>query len=567
MISVLLGFLSIFLVQAAPYHAGQVVLIDTALVGATQEQVGHRAVDRMVDFWVKDCSDLLCLARALRTNVVDKPVPGFVAPPLDGSSTTPKIYITDGHHRASALERIMHGKLADLPVKVRDLLGPEGQSALLRDPTLRLRVKLETIYSTRTQAALGMATKGKGQLSVESRRSVAGFEEALAQAKAGRAVDANVLLAAYKNLPSGLGGLEDSSLRSAVGTVFFNLGLDSVDYVDYLEFHVGEAIEKQGLRLLPGDVLSEANVALVRHAILSDPSTVALIQGSVLPQHEARAKKSKAWPLLEAARTGTLPRPSVVDIVYDIDQTIATMVHEGPGGDWLADPKNPTKNVYEVSFDRIEVDDMNRPLVPKQVTRVTERYRVYDGFVEQMEKWRSDIKAGKIRISFFSGGFVERNRALLEAIKLSDGTSVRDVVSEANIYGRESMVATGVGPEGRVRERFKKDLRLINPDLRNVILVDDIPNFVPNAQLEHVLWLDEDFPYPERRGTGPMVVPSEARIQQERTKFKKISSLLEEALEQHQREGGSFSQSLRRRLGTCQPQDIFPALNQLLDVR
>lgn len=257
----------------------------------------------------------------------------------------------------------------------------------------------------------------------------------------------------------------------------------------------------------------------------------------------------------------------VVDIVYDIDQTIATLVHDGPGGDWLADPLNPQKNIFPVSFDRTEVDHMNRPLVPKQVTRVNERYRVYEGFVEQMEKWRKEIKAGHIRISFFSGGFVERNRALLEAIKFSDGTSVRDLVTEANIYGRESMVATGVGPEGRVRERFKKDLRIINPDLDNVILVDDIPNFVPDSQLGHVLWLDEDFPYPERLGDGPMIVPTQARIQRERDKFKTISRMLEEALESHKREGISFSKAVRRGLVPCSPQGLFPALNQLLEAR
>jgi hypothetical protein len=563
----LIGFLSFFVTFAAPFQVGQVVLVDTPQVGATQEQVGYRAVDRMIEYWTKDCKDLACVIDQFRKNVVEKPVPGFVSPPLDGTSTGPKVYITDGHHRASALDRLMHGKLSDLPPNVQKLLGAGGQNSLISDPTFRLSVRIEAMYPTRSQAALGMAALGKGQLSVESRQAVAGFEKALHQVKMGQPADVNMLLAAYKNLPTGLGGLDDSPLRSAVGTVFFNLGLDSVDYVDYIEFHVAEALEKQGLKLLPGDVLSNANVALVQHAILREPSNVSLIQKSVLPHRAVSAKKTNVWPILEDARKGILPKSSVVDVVYDIDQTIATLVHEGPGGDWLADPKDPKKNVYEVTFDRIEVDTMNRPLVPKKVTRVTESYRVYDGFVEQMEKWRKEISAGKVRVSFFSGGHVERNRALLEAVKLSDGTSVRDMVSEANIYGRESMVATGVGPEGRVRERFKKDLRIINPDLSQVILVDDIPNFVPNSQLEHVLWLDEDFPYPERLGGRPMVTPSPERIQRERDKFKKISAMLDDALELHRKEGVSFSKAVRRGLGTCKPQDIFPALNQLLEVR
>ncbi len=267
--------------------------------------------------------------------------------------------------------------------------------------------------------------------------------------------------------------------------------------------------------------------------------------------------------------------PSLVDIVYDIDQTIATLVHDGPGGDWLADPLNPQKNIVTITYDRPEVDSMNQPILDsagKPITeKITERYRVYEGFAEEMEKWRRDIAAGRVRISFFSGGHVARNRALLDAIKLKDGSSVRALVTDKQIHGRESMTATGVGPEGRVRERFKKDLRTINPDLSNVILVDDIPNFVPDSQLHHVVWLDEDFPYPERLGDRGMIVPSAARIQQERDKFKTISRMVAEAMELHRESGVPFSQAIRRTVGPvqgmgrpCTPDDLFQVLNGLI---
>lgn len=267
--------------------------------------------------------------------------------------------------------------------------------------------------------------------------------------------------------------------------------------------------------------------------------------------------------------------PPLVDIVYDIDQTIATLVHDGPGGDWLADPLNPQKDIVSITYDRPEVDSMNQPILDPAgkplTTRVSERYRVYEGFVEEMEKWRREIAAGHVRISFFSGGHVARNRALLDAIKLRDGSSVRALVTDKQIHGRESMLATGVGPEGRVRERFKKDLRTINPDLSHVILVDDIPNFVPDSQLHHVVWLDEDFPYPERLGGRDMIVPTAARIQRERDKFKTISRMLDEALTLHRQTGVPFSQAIRRTVGPvqgmgrpCTPDDLFHVLNGLI---
>jgi hypothetical protein len=39
-----------------------------------------------------------------------------------------------------------------------------------------------------------------------------------------------------------------------------------------------------------------------------------------------------------------------VDIVFDLDQTILTLVHEGPKGDLLADPSDPLKGTITIEF-------------------------------------------------------------------------------------------------------------------------------------------------------------------------------------------------------------------------
>lgn len=238
-----------------------------------------------------------------------------------------------------------------------------------------------------------------------------------------------------------------------------------------------------------------------------------------------------------------------IDIVFDIDQTIGTKIHEGPYGDFLADPKNPTKGLVDISY-------------LEEGKKVQEKYRIYEGVEELMEKLRPLQDQGKIRISFYSGGGPERNEALLKAIKLKQGTLL-DLVGKRH-YGRDTMVATGLDETHRIRDRFKKNLKLINPDLNQVVMIDDIRNFVLDSQLDNVLWVDYDFPYPERKGAGQQIIPSRKEIAEEKTRFKKISEIVLSSIEKHETSQLPIANISRTMYWGCSSENIYRTLNHLL---
>lgn len=210
-----------------------------------------------------------------------------------------------------------------------------------------------------------------------------------------------------------------------------------------------------------------------------------------------------------------------VDIVFDIDLTIVANI-PASGKDPLADARDPLRGTVDIRF-------------PKDGAVATERYRVFEGVRELMEKLRADPR---VRVSFFSGGTEARNEALLRSIKLADGSSLWDLAG-GRVHGRSSMTATGKGSMFRIRDRFKKDLSRINPDISDVIIVDDIKEFVPPAQSGHVLWIGEDFPFPERHHILTPVTPE--LLARERDKYRWISSKLELAISERFRTGRPLS--------------------------
>lgn len=216
-----------------------------------------------------------------------------------------------------------------------------------------------------------------------------------------------------------------------------------------------------------------------------------------------------------------------VDVVFDIDLTIVALVKDGPGGDFLADPLDPKKNIVPVSF---EVEGSIH----------SERYRLFEGVTDLMEKLRKDPR---VRVSFFSGGTEARNEALLRNIFLPDGTSLWDL-SSGRVYGRTSMTPTGVKEPARVRDRVKKDLHRVNPDIKDVIIIDDIKEFVPEAQRGHLLWIGEDFPFPDRTKTPPASVDPEL-LAREKYKYGWIGQKIDHALEQRFTNGIPLSTTIR----------------------
>lgn len=265
----------------------------------------------------------------------------------------------------------------------------------------------------------------------------------------------------------------------------------------------------------------------------------------------------------------------VPDIVFDIDQTIATMIHNVSHGDLLRDPTNPQKGVISIRWREAGVTHQ-------------ESYRIYEGVSDLLSDLKEQQRSGKVRVSFFSGGQKERNEALLKQIKLSDGTSALDLVTASDgsvrSFDRSHMTPTGLGENARIRERFKKDLTLINSNLDNIVLVDDIQNFVPDHQKRNVLWLGENFPYPER--VYSPVTPDKLTLKRERNKIYWVSDVLNEAIEKHHQgniplaktiervSATPFSMNqenrylkgklgLLRRQGRCHPKAVLEAVKNL----
>lgn len=217
-----------------------------------------------------------------------------------------------------------------------------------------------------------------------------------------------------------------------------------------------------------------------------------------------------------------------VDVVFDIDLTIVTLVNDGPGGDFLADPLDPGKNIVPIQF---ELDGAVH----------TERYRLFEGVTELIEKLRKDPR---VRVSFFSGGTEARNEALLRKILLPDGSSLWDIAS-GRVFGRTSMTPTGVKPPARIRDLVKKDLRKVNPNIEDVIIVDDIKEFVPESQRGNLLWIGENFPFPDRTKTSPPSGVDPELLAREKNKFAWISKKLDFALEEKFTKGIPLSETIR----------------------
>jgi hypothetical protein len=207
-----------------------------------------------------------------------------------------------------------------------------------------------------------------------------------------------------------------------------------------------------------------------------------------------------------------------VDLVVDIDLTIVALVSDKANSDLLG---GPSENIVTVG---------------------EERYRVFEGVKDRFAEWvREKQAAGQVRLHFFSGGTEVRNENLLKNIKMKDGTSLWDLC-EGRAFGRTSMTPTGLGPLHRTRDRYKKDLTKINPDISDVIIVDDIKEFVADGQRGHVLWLGEDFPFPDRYHGKPLPrsVNSDLKAR-EYYKYDWIIEKLDRALKERIRTGRSMS--------------------------
>lgn len=217
---------------------------------------------------------------------------------------------------------------------------------------------------------------------------------------------------------------------------------------------------------------------------------------------------------------GTFPsrHPSSVSkhVVFDIDWTISAEVK----------PEQSGRRIVEIEG---------------------KKYFIHDGVEEFVENL---LRHESVKISFFSGGGVDRNHALLASVKLSDGRSLKDIAYK--ILNREDLTPVLNVPQSeKFYKRYKKDLSKISPDLEQLIMIDDTQHFVLNSkQEEHVVYLGKTFEHFETfkeaaAAAGEYVPRTESEWSFARKKMFILNGAFHEAIKETEESGISFSEAMK----------------------
>lgn len=153
-------------------------------------------------------------------------------------------------------------------------------------------------------------------------------------------------------------------------------------------------------------------------------------------------------------------------IVFDIDWTITSQLREG-----------------------------ENELIPKDSLLHVEKesYRINDRVREMIH---SLSKRENVKISFFSGGGYTRNVDLLKKINLGDGSgrTLFDVADKVLSFSDLTDLGGALGGKGTFTKKYKKDLRKISSDLKNVVILEDNPDFFLNeSQKKNLFWSGPGF--------------------------------------------------------------------------
>lgn len=121
-----------------------------------------------------------------------------------------------------------------------------------------------------------------------------------------------------------------------------------------------------------------------------------------------------------------------------------------------------------------------------------EYYRLSPGTIVALRKLHT---TPGIRVSFNSGGTPQRNVALLEFIYSQINANSLNATYEPHmVLDKQDLVANPDAlPTDPFAVRFKKTLLSINPDLKKIILIDDIKNFLLHGQEANMLWTGTTF--------------------------------------------------------------------------
>lgn len=273
--------------------------VDVSRIAATQAEVGETAVTKMMNFWAEQSGGTPeGFRQYLEQKVVAKAFPGVNGPSLWEAGGT-RTYILDGHHRASAYNRILMQDYDALPEAVRKVMSREMQASLRADPAMRFRIDVQRTYASGDELVKDFARNGRGQLPASVRAEPA-FSRQLENLRLGQPVDPAPLRRGYASMARSLSELRDSPLRSAVGNAFFQSGIDSDRMIHYIEFHTAEKIEAtlrgRGITVTAANAASPEIEREVRKAILGDKKILAFLK-----EHPRHGEALKNIQMLDAA--------------------------------------------------------------------------------------------------------------------------------------------------------------------------------------------------------------------------------------------------------------------------
>jgi hypothetical protein len=188
--------------------------------------------------------------------------------------------------------------------------------------------------------------------------------------------------------------------------------------------------------------------------------------------------------------------------------------------------------VYDVVFD---LDwTLFYPVKTAQTSQTVQAGGEYYQPAEHAVEILAELWAHGHRVSLFSGGARARNEALAESLLTAvRARGARDFQFYKILNFEDLSRRPGTSDSDKFALRYAKDLAKINPDLRHVVLVDDLPEFAMAGQEKNVFALGKTYVFhqnydPSARGVYDPPTASEWR--REREKIWHFYKLFSEAL-------------------------------------
>jgi len=174
-----------------------------------------------------------------------------------------------------------------------------------------------------------------------------------------------------------------------------------------------------------------------------------------------------------------------------------------------------------------------------------ETYRAGDHLGKLIKKLVDDPT---VKVSFFSGGDRARNVELLKKIKPPEleGKSLYDIAYK--VLSKEELKEIHSNAKSWA-SRYLKDLKLVSPDLKNVILVDDARGFIANNHGKGI-WLGKTYKFYEtydeviaarKLGNTSYLPPSYDAWFADRHRLARVDSILDASLAEAKEKKGAFA--------------------------